>query len=150
MVANGGNAEGLFRGAFMESGAVNPNGDITLGQQDYDNLVQLTGCTGAENTLECLRQAPFPALKEAVNKSPGFLSYQVCDHGLLDPLSWVINHIPQSLNLVWTPRADGTFLTAPLQQLVLQGSVANIPFVAGNKNIQFCVSLLTGQPGHSR
>ena len=34
MVANG-NTEGLFRGASIESGAVNPNEDIVLSQQDY-------------------------------------------------------------------------------------------------------------------
>ena len=136
MVANGGNAEGLFRGAFMESGAVNPNGDITLGQQDYDNLVQSTGCAGAGDTLECLRLLPFLTLKEAVDKSQEFLSYRV-RHYFLYLSSLVVSYTLQSLNLVWTPRADGEFLKAPLQQLVLQGSVADIPFVTGNKNIKF-------------
>ena len=80
MVTNGGNTEGLFRGAFMESGAVIPTGDVSLGQQAYDNLVGAAGCAGAEDTLECLRQVPFPMLKEAVNMSPGFFSYHVCHH----------------------------------------------------------------------
>ena len=44
-----------------------------------------------------------------------------------------MDYFPQSVNLIWRPRADGTFLEAPLQQLVLQGSVADIPFVTGNK-----------------
>jgi hypothetical protein len=82
MIANGGNTEGLFRGGFMQSGAVIPRGDITLNQQYYDDLVQETGCTGAGDTLECLRQVPFPALKKAVDGSPSFLSYKVC-HGSL-------------------------------------------------------------------
>ena len=82
MIANGGNTEGLFHGAFMESGAVIPMGDMELGQQDYDNLVQATGCAGTEDTLECLRQAPFSALKEVMDSS-GTLSYQVC-RNLLD------------------------------------------------------------------
>jgi len=132
MVTNGGDTEGLFRGAFMESGAVLPSGDINLGQQDYDNLVQAAGCSGAEDTLECLRQVPFPVLKEAVNTSPTFLSYRV-RHDSTNLLSAVTNCILQSTNLVWVPRADGTFLKAPPQQLVLQGSVAKIPFVTGNK-----------------
>ena len=84
MIANGGNTEGLFHGAFMESGAVIPVGDMTLGQQDYDNLVQAAGCAGAEDTLECLRQAPLSTLKEAMNSSPSFLSYRVCYY-FLDP-----------------------------------------------------------------
>jgi len=107
MVANGGDTEGLFRGAFMESGALLPNGDVSFGQRDYDNLVRAAGCTGAEDTLECLRQVPFPVLNEVINMSPS-------------------STIP-----IWVPRADGTFLKALPQRLVLQGSVAKIPFVNG-------------------
>jgi len=84
MIANGGDTEGLFHGAFMQSGAAIPSGDVTLGQQDYDDLVRAAGCAGAEDTLECLRQVPFSALKGAVNMSPGFLSYRVC-HNSPDP-----------------------------------------------------------------
>ena len=131
MVANGGDTEGLFRGAFMQSGVVIPSGDISLGQQDYDNLVHAAGCGGAEDTLECLRQVSFPALKEAMNMSPGLFSYRVC-HASRVPLSAAANPILQSTNLAWVPRADGTFLTAPPQQLVLRGAVARIPFVTGN------------------
>ena len=60
----------------------------------------------------------------------------------LDPLSPVVNYLPQSLNLVWGPRADGTFLKAPPQQLVLQGSVADIPFVTGKKTTYPLFSLV--------
>jgi acetylcholinesterase len=142
MVANGGNSEGLFHGAFMESGAAIPRGDISLGQPDYDELVRETGCAGAGDTLECLRQTPFPTLKEAMDRSLGSLSYRVC-HDFFDPLNSVVNCIPQSLDLVWGPRADGTFLKAPPQHLVLQGSVANVPFVIGDKATHFqCSSLL--------
>ena len=95
MVTNGGDTEGLFHGAFMESGAVIPRGDITLGQQDYDDLVQATGCARAEDTLDCLRQVPFPVLKEAVNRSQTFLSYRVC-HDLLTLLVPALNCIPVS------------------------------------------------------
>jgi len=138
MVANGGNTEGLFRGAFMHSGAVIPRGDISLGQQDYDDLVRATGCAGAVDTLECLRQVPFPLLKEAVNKSPELFSYRV-RHDFLVPLRPIANYMLQSLNLSWAPRADGTFLNTTLQHLVLQGSVANIPFVTGNEKAKYYV-----------
>ena len=94
MVTNGGDTEDLFRGAFMESGAVIPSGDISLGQRDYDDLVRAVRCSGAEDTLECLRQVPFPVLKEAVNMSPGFLSYRV-GHNFLNPSSAVFNPILQ-------------------------------------------------------
>jgi hypothetical protein len=78
MIVNGGNTEGLFHGAFMQSGAVIPRGDISLGQQDYDDLVRETGCAGAEDTLECLRQLPFATLKKAMDMAQGILSYRVC------------------------------------------------------------------------
>ena len=133
MVANGGDTEGLFRGAFMQSGAVLANGDISLGQQDYDNLVQTAGCAGSKDTLECLRQVPFQVLKKAVDLSPTIRSYRVC-RGSLSPLSQIEDLILQATNLVWIPRADGTFLKAPAQELVLRGSVAKIPFVTGSKN----------------
>jgi len=92
MIANGGDTEDLFQGAFMQSGAAIPSGDVTLGQQDYDDLVRAAGCAGAKDTLECLRQVPFPTLKEAVNMSPGFLSYRVC-HNSLNRLNTVTNPI---------------------------------------------------------
>ena len=36
-----------------------------------------------------------------------------------------------AVNEVWTPRADGKFLLEDPQQLVLQGSIAKVPFVTG-------------------
>jgi acetylcholinesterase len=91
MVTNTGNSEGLFHGAFMQSGAVIPRGDISLGQRDYDDLVRESGCAGAEDTLECLRQLPFATLKKAMDMSPGFFSYRRVCHDSLDPLSSVVN-----------------------------------------------------------
>lgn len=77
MIANGGNTEGLFRGAFMQSGAPIPVGDITHGQIDYDELVARTKCSVAKDTLQCLRHVPFDTLKDAVDRSPGIFSYNV-------------------------------------------------------------------------
>ena len=77
MVANGGDTEGLFRGAFMQSGSPIPIGDITNGQKYYDALVAQTGCTGAADSLQCLREVPYDKLMDAINDSPGILSYQV-------------------------------------------------------------------------
>ena len=77
MVANGGDTEGLFRGAFMQSGSPIPIGDITNGQKYYDALVAQTGCTGAADSLQCLREVPYDKIMDAINDSPGILSYQV-------------------------------------------------------------------------
>ncbi|KAI9066037.1 carotenoid ester lipase precursor [Trametes sanguinea] len=113
LVTNGGNSEGLFRGAFMQSGSPIPVGDISHGQADYDALVSQTGCVGAADTLQCLRQVPYDKLKKAVDASPGIFS-------------------PQSLRLTWLPRVDGKFLTDTPQNLVQRGSVADVPFVTGD------------------
>lgn len=77
MLTNGGNPDGLFRGAFMQSGSPLPVGDITHGQPYYDALVAETGCSYATDTLQCLRGVPYETLLTAMNKSPGLTSYQV-------------------------------------------------------------------------
>ncbi len=77
MLANGGDTEGLFRAAFMESGAPIPVGDITHGQKYYDSIVTNTGCSGAADTLACLRTVPYASLKAAINLTPSIFAYQV-------------------------------------------------------------------------
>ncbi|KAN0142053.1 Alpha/Beta hydrolase fold [Lactarius tabidus] len=113
MVTNGGNTEGLFRAAFMQSGSPTPTSDITAGQPYYDFLVESTGCSGSSDTLECLRETPYDTLKAAVNKTPSVFSYQ-------------------SVALVWRPRVDGIFLVDDPQKLLKRGEVARIPFVSGD------------------
>ena len=78
MTANGGNNEGLFRGAYAESGSILPMGDMQSGQFHYDKLVADTGCKGAVDTLACLRHIPYDSFKAAIDASPSFLAYQVC------------------------------------------------------------------------
>ncbi|KAJ3486531.1 hypothetical protein NLI96_g4177 [Meripilus lineatus] len=133
MVTNGGDTEGLFRGAFMQSGSPLPVGDITNGQKYYDALVAQTNCSGATDTLQCLREAPYDKLKAAVDDSPSVFSYQVASHLFKRDLSSYQSYFPlKSLALAWLPRADGVFLKDHPQVLVSQGSVANIPFVTGD------------------
>lgn len=79
MVTNGGNTEGLFHGAFMQSGSPLPFGDMANGQKYYDALVAQTDCSGSADTLACLRKAPYDQLKAAIDASPSVFSYQVCD-----------------------------------------------------------------------
>nr|VWO97518.1 Carboxylic ester hydrolase (EC [Ganoderma boninense] len=113
LLTNGGNTEGLFRGAFMQSGSPIPTGDIVNGQPDYDGLVSATGCSGRSDTLQCLREVDYKKLKAAVDATPNMFSYQ-------------------SLRLAWLPRADGVFLTDGPQALVQKGSIANVPFITGD------------------
>ncbi|KAF8272605.1 carotenoid ester lipase precursor [Lactarius quietus] len=113
MLAHGGDTEGLFCAAFMQSGSPIPVGDITLGQPYYDILVERTNCAGSSDTLECLRATPYNQLKAAILSTPSLYSYR-------------------SLALAWTPRVDGIFLVDDPQKLVQQGKVACVPFVTGN------------------
>ncbi|KAG5638889.1 hypothetical protein H0H81_008948 [Sphagnurus paluster] len=77
MVANNGNAEGLFRAAFMQSGSPIPVGDITNGQKYYDAIVSQTGCSGSADTLSCLRKVSYATLKAAINKTEAQLKSYV-------------------------------------------------------------------------
>ncbi|EAU92417.2 carotenoid ester lipase [Coprinopsis cinerea okayama7 len=113
MVAYDGRDEDLFHAAFMQSGSPIPVGNITGGQIYYNDLVNRTGCYGQDDTLSCLRSAPLANLTDAINQSPGLFAYQ-------------------SLALAWSPRADGTFLTAHPQHLVQQDKVLHIPMVSGD------------------
>ncbi|KAL0573980.1 hypothetical protein V5O48_007972 [Marasmius crinis-equi] len=132
MLADGGDTEGLYRAAFMQSGSPIPVGDITNGQicassavlsssaevlngfnADYDSVVRDSGCSESTDTLACLRTVPYSTLKAAIDATPNFFDYQ-------------------SLRLAWLPRADGVFLTDAPMELVRQGRVANIPIVSGD------------------
>ncbi|KIY52453.1 alpha/beta-hydrolase [Fistulina hepatica ATCC 64428] len=115
MVTNGGDTEGLFRAAFMQSGSPIPVGDITQGQKYYDQIVEDTGCSSASDTLECLREVSYDTLVDAMNNSPFMFDYQSSD-------------------IAWVPRVDGVFLTAPPQQLVADGVIADIPFINGDND----------------
>jgi carboxylesterase type B len=120
MVTNGGNTEGLFHGAFMESGAVLPRGDISIGQHDYDDLVRETGCAGAEDTLDCLRQLPFAMFKEAMDTFPRTISYRVC-HDFLDPLNSVANYVPVGTELCLGPEGGWNIPQTPTATVGIAG-----------------------------
>ena len=77
MITNGGNNEGLFQGAVMQSGGPIPVGDIGRGQEYYDFIVERTGCSKHKDTLECLRRIPYATYKKAMDESPNMFSYQV-------------------------------------------------------------------------
>ncbi|KAI9443554.1 carotenoid ester lipase precursor [Lactarius indigo] len=112
MITNGGNNEGLFRGAVMQSGGPIPVGDIKNGQRYYDFMVEKTGCQGRADTLDCLRKVPYTTYKKAMDESPNMFSYQ-------------------ALILAWLPRVDGIFLREPPQHSVLRGNVAKVPMITG-------------------
>jgi len=72
-------AQNLYRAAFMQSGSPLSLGDLTNGQRFYDNMVIETGCSGSvvDDTLACLRYVPYERIKAVMDRSPGFLDYEV-------------------------------------------------------------------------
>lgn len=76
-IHNNGNNQGLFRGAFMESGAPVPTAHIEDGQLLYDLIVNQAGCAQSNDTLACLRRIPFYTLKSAVDSGPSLFGYNV-------------------------------------------------------------------------
>ena len=83
MLTNGGNNEGLFRAAMMDSGSPLPTGDIELQQWAYDTIVEQVGCANATDSLQCLREAPADALLAAAGTLPGSSSYPVSQNQLV-------------------------------------------------------------------
>ncbi|KAI0351054.1 alpha/beta-hydrolase [Trametes cingulata] len=112
MITNGGDNEGLFRAAIMNSGSAPPTGDIELVQSAYDTVVEHTGCADSDDTLECLREVPMDTLLAASANVPNLFEYP-------------------GLATAWAPRADGIFLEAPPQHSVLAGTVSKVPFLIG-------------------
>ena len=79
MTANGGDREGLFRGAIMSSGSSVHTSDITDSdvQGMYDYVVGQVGCTNTTDTLACLRTVSADALLAAANSTPNPNGFQV-------------------------------------------------------------------------
>ncbi|KAI0690024.1 carotenoid ester lipase precursor [Cerioporus squamosus] len=113
--ANYGNPDGLFRAGIMSSGSSVPTGEVTDAdvQGTYDLVVQQVGCSGASDTLACLRTVPAESLLAAANNTPSANGFQ----GLAMP---------------WMPHADGVFVTQRPQELVERGILANVPFIIGD------------------
>lgn len=61
----------------MESGSPVPSKDLTAGQPNYDALVSQVGCSGATDTLACLRAAPIAKLQVAIDESPNIFGPDV-------------------------------------------------------------------------
>ncbi|KAK7398691.1 hypothetical protein QQX98_011933 [Neonectria punicea] len=106
----------LFRGAIMASGGVLPSQPIgsPKAQQVYDRVVHRSGCDGAEDTLECLRQVDYTTYLNAVSTAPSMLSYI-------------------ALGLTYIPRPDGRSLPDSGEVLAKQGKYVPVPVITGNQ-----------------
>ncbi|EGO55199.1 hypothetical protein NEUTE1DRAFT_123682 [Neurospora tetrasperma FGSC 2508] len=110
------NGKPLFRGAIMNSGSIVPAGpvDCPKGQKVYDTVVKNAGCSGAADTLACLRALPYETFLKAANSVPGILSYN-------------------SVALSYLPRPDGKVLTQSSDKLMLAKKYAAVPMIIGDQ-----------------
>lgn len=84
LLANGGRDDGLFSAAICQSGGPYYFGSFAQASQSeetYQAVLEATNCTGAHDTLQCLRAAPFEALDTAF----GSLSFLPAIDGTLVP-----------------------------------------------------------------
>ncbi|KAJ5589582.1 Carboxylesterase type B [Penicillium hordei] len=67
----------LFRSATMNSGSIEPvnPADGSKGKAIYDTVVNSAGCSGANDTLGCLRGLDYTKFLNAANSVPGILGY---------------------------------------------------------------------------
>jgi len=105
----------LFRAGIMNSGSVIPADpvDCPKGQAVYDQVVRTAGCSGAADTLDCLRKLPYDQFLNAANSVPAILSYN-------------------SVALSYLPRPDGKVLTQSPDLLVRQRKYAAVPMIVGD------------------
>lgn len=110
------NGKPLFRGAIMNSGSIVPADpvDCPKGQKVYDTVVKNAGCSGAADTLACLRALPYETFLKAANSVPAILSYT-------------------SVALSYLPRPDGKVLTDSADRLVTSKKYAAVPMIIGDQ-----------------
>jgi len=84
------------------------------GQVVYDTVVKNAGCTQSNDTLACLRAAPYDTFLKAANSVPGILSFN-------------------SIALSYLPRPDAVTLTQSPEILVKEGKFAKVPFIIGDQ-----------------
>ncbi|OJT04264.1 Lipase 4 [Trametes pubescens] len=112
MVANGGDTEGLFRAAWMESGSLYSAGDIEELQPTFDFIASEAGCASAKDPLACLREVPAEVIVKAMDKTPTIFS-------------------AQALNIPYFPHVDGVFIKDNMEKLTIEGKIADVPFING-------------------
>lgn len=106
----------LFRGAIMNSGTVAPADpvDCPKGQAVYNAVVEKAGCSGSNDTLNCLRGLDYQDFLKASNSVPGIFSYS-------------------SVALSYLPRPDGRVLTDTPDKLGQSGKIFAVPAIIGDQ-----------------
>ena len=106
----------LFRAGIMNSGSISSAEpvDSPKAQAVYDEVVAKAGCSGAADTLQCLRDLDYHTFLNAVNAQPGLLSYN-------------------SAAVSYLPRPDGKVLTDSTAQLAKSGKYYAVPTIIGDQ-----------------
>lgn len=110
------NDKPLFRAGIMNSGSLVPADpvDCDKAQEIYDRITEKTGCSDAEDSLQCLREADYQDLLKATSFEPTFTGYE-------------------SIALSWMPRPDGKVMTKSPEYLVQEGKFAKVPIIIGDE-----------------
>lgn len=110
------NGKPLFRAGIMNSGSLVPADpvDCPKGQAVYDTVVRNAGCSGAEDTLDCLRSLDYDTFHDAANSVPSLLGYQ-------------------SVALSYLPRPDGVVLPDSPDKLAQEGRYHAVPMIIGDQ-----------------
>ncbi|KAF9646185.1 carotenoid ester lipase precursor [Thelephora ganbajun] len=106
-----------FRGAVMHSIFSSPTfaTDHPKHQAFYDSIVENTGCSGQNSTLDCLRKVPFDKYMGAVNKLPSLFSNR-------------------GLNLTFGISVDGNLLNKTLKTAYRDGEFSSVPLMLGSND----------------
>ena len=82
-------------------------------QAFYDFIVQQTGCSGKNSTLDCLRKAPYDQYLSAVNQLPSLFSNR-------------------GLNVTFGVSVDGHLLNKSLKTAFRDGQFSSVPLMVGS------------------
>lgn len=106
MLNNNGDSEGLFSGAWMQSGFPLPLNTYADLQGTYDILVNQTTCAGSSESLQCLRQLPYETLFQSMKNVPADQRFGR-----------------------WQIVLDYDFIVEEPEKLLREGRVARVPFI---------------------
>ncbi len=76
-------------------------------QRYFDDLVNTTNCTDAEDRLDCLRAVPYSDFIQAVNLEPNMLAYP-------------------GMKLTWQPMIDGSLIPSSPLKILQSGEYARV------------------------
>ncbi|CAD6979626.1 unnamed protein product [Tilletia controversa] len=122
LLANGGNTQGLFHAAIMESGSPGSAGTIRPNHPKLDEtfakISRHVNCPTKPDDLSCLKSVPASDFLEAANK--------ITESFGSEPQKNLMPFMP-----VEDFQTDGFWFSAPPRDLVNRGQFAKVPIISG-------------------